>query len=435
MEFFANILRWLRGRVKPHGDSALYWESKNSENWKPFLEKNASEVMPAEYYDKHLFERARTQWQFGDWQSLARIERESLYHHPQRASLALLAAAGHQQRGNMKATREFTHLATEWGASKKMISQMLISGVYNTLGKASALCGQQQRAIGHFQKSLRTAGDGGDVKLLTQARAGWQADGFDFFGRGRGNFLLTINPFEQELQTDESERQAMESTAHQAPSDKYAALTLIHELLKPALYLEIGVGQGKSLALTACPAVGVDPVPRRELDHLPDTTRLVTATSDEFFADMAKHILPHTPDLILLDGMPLLEYLLRDLIHAEALAHSKALIMVPGILPPDPTQATRRRTGPDWTGDIWKLPEILQIHRPDLRRLLLDVTPSGLLLITNLDPASTVLSEKSQEILSTYESMEMVPEKVTGRSGAVVPDQGVIREFVLGCMF
>ena len=430
MEFFANIFKWLRGRVKPHGDSAPYLEAKNPETWEPFSKKRSSEVMLAAYYDKHLFERARTQWQFGDWQSLVRIERESLYNHPQRASLALLAAAGHQQRGNMETTREFTRLAKKWGASKKMISQVLIAGVHNTLGKASALCGQQQRAIGHFQESLRTAGEGGDVKLLTQARAGWQADGFDFLGRG--NSLLTINSFEQDLQVDESERQSMDSTAHQPPSDKYAALAMIHELLKPALYLEIGVGQGKSLALPACPAVGVDPVPRH-LDHLPDTTRLVTATSDEFFADMAMHILPHPPDLILLDGMPLLEYLLRDLIHTEALAHSKALIMIPGILPPDPTQATRRRTGPDWTGDIWKLPEILQIHRPDLHQLLLDVTPSGLLLITNLDPASTVLSDKTPEILSTYESMEVVPEKVTTRSDAVAPDQRVIREFVLGC--
>jgi hypothetical protein len=429
MEFFANILQWFRSKVKPYGASAPYWEAKNSENWKPFLEENASEVMLAEYYDKHLFERARTQWQFGDWESLVRIERESLYNHPQRASLALLAAAGHQQRGNMETTREFTRLAKKWGASKKMISQVLIAGVYNTLGKASALCGQQQRAIGHFQESLRTAGEGGDVKLLSQARAGWQADGFDFWGPG--NSLLTINSFEQDFQADESEQQPMDSTDHQAASDKYAALALIHELLKPVFYLEIGIAQGKSLALATCSAVGVDPVPR-QLEHLPDTTRLVTATSDEFFADMAMHILPHPPDLILLDGMPLLEYLLRDLIHAEALAHSKTLIMIPGVLPPDPTQATRRRTGPDWTGDIWKLPEILQIHRPDLRRMLLDVTPSGLLLITNLDPASTVLSDKTPEILSTYESMKMVPEKVSSRSGAVVPDQVVLKGF---CFF
>lgn len=172
MGLFANILNWLRGKVRPHGYSPPYSESENPETWEPFSEDSSSEVMLAAYYDKDLFERARTQWQFGDWESLARIERESLYHHPQRASLALLAAAGHQQRGNMEATREFTRLAKEWGASKKMISQVLIAGVYNTLGKASALCGQQKRAIGHFQESLRTAGNGGDIRLLSQARAG-----------------------------------------------------------------------------------------------------------------------------------------------------------------------------------------------------------------------------------------------------------------------
>jgi hypothetical protein len=64
--------------------------------------------------------------------------------------------------------------------------------------------------------------------------------------------------------------------------------------------------------------------------------------------------------------------------------------------------------------------------------MLLDVTPSGLLLITNLDPASTVLSDKTPEILSTYESMKMVPEKVSSRSGAVVPDQVVLKVF---CFF
>lgn len=419
MGVFANILNWLREKIRPQGYSPPYLEAENPETWEPFSEDSSSEVMLEAYYDKDLFERARTQWQFGDWESLARIERESLNHHPQRDSLALLAAAGHQQQGNTEATREFTRLAKEWGASRKMISQVLIAGVYNTLGKASALCGQQQRAIGHFQESLRTTGDGGDIKLLTQARAGWQAEGFQFPGRGSGNALLTMSDFEQ---------QPMGSTAHQTHSDKYAALTLIHDLLKPALYLEIGVAQGQSLALAACPAVGVDPVPR-QLDHLPDTTRLVTSTSDEFFADMANHILPHPPDLILLDGMPLLEYVLRDFIHAEALAHSKTLIMVPGVLPPDPAQATRRRTGPDWTGDIWKLPEILQTHRPDLRQMLLDVTPCGLLLITGLDPASTILSDKTPEILSDYQSVEVVPEAVVSRSGAVVLDEGVVKEF------
>ena len=142
-------------------------------------------------YDENLLERARTQWQFGDWESLAQIKRESLYHHPRRASLALLAAAGHQQRGDMDATREFTRLAREWGASKKTVSQVLIAGVYNTLGKASALCGQQQRALGHFENAIAIGTPGSDARLLTQARAGKQ---LNQLGIPSNQFSLPLKP-------------------------------------------------------------------------------------------------------------------------------------------------------------------------------------------------------------------------------------------------
>ncbi len=42
-------------------------------------------------YDENLLERARTQWQFGDWASLMKLERDTLQHHPDRAKLALLS--------------------------------------------------------------------------------------------------------------------------------------------------------------------------------------------------------------------------------------------------------------------------------------------------------------------------------------------------------
>jgi len=130
-------------------------------------EQEQSQLVP---YDENLLERSRTQWQFGDWETLAKLDRDTLQHHPDRAKLALLAAAGHQQQGNMEQTRQFTRLAQDWGCGKKLISQVLIAGVYNTLGKASAIAGQEQRALGHFEESVRTANSGGDVRLLTQAR-------------------------------------------------------------------------------------------------------------------------------------------------------------------------------------------------------------------------------------------------------------------------
>lgn len=45
-------------------------------------------------YDESLFEHARTQWQFGDWNSLAQLDPDTLQHHPDHAKLALPAAAG-----------------------------------------------------------------------------------------------------------------------------------------------------------------------------------------------------------------------------------------------------------------------------------------------------------------------------------------------------
>lgn len=127
----------------------------------------AQNIVP---YDENLLERSRTQWQFGDWESLTRLERDTLQHHPDRAKLALLAAAGHLQQGDNQAARQFTRLAKDWGCSKKLISQILISGVHNSLGRAAAISGQAQRALQHFQSSIESGAAHSEVSLLTEAR-------------------------------------------------------------------------------------------------------------------------------------------------------------------------------------------------------------------------------------------------------------------------
>ncbi len=130
---------------------------------------------PVVPYDENLLERARTQWQFGDWDSLTKIERDALQHHPDRAKLALLAAAGHLQTGNAGVARQFIRLAHDWGCNKKLVSQILIAGVHNSLGRAAAVTGQQPRAIKHFERAIVTGAPGSDARLLTQARINEQS--------------------------------------------------------------------------------------------------------------------------------------------------------------------------------------------------------------------------------------------------------------------
>jgi hypothetical protein len=125
-------------------------------------------------YDENLLERARTQWQFGDWQSLANLDRDTLQHHPDRAKLVLLAAAGRLQIGQASEARQYIRLAQDWGCSKKHISQVLISGVHNSIGMAAVMGAHHQRAALHFEKAISIGSPSSDIQLLTQARTAHQ---------------------------------------------------------------------------------------------------------------------------------------------------------------------------------------------------------------------------------------------------------------------
>lgn len=122
-------------------------------------------------YDEHLFERSRTQWQFGDWDSLVRLAPDTLAHHPDRAKLALLAATAHGQLGNTAQCRQLVRQALDWGCPKKLVSQVLIAGVHNTLGRATVLGNQPQRALRHFEAALATGTPGADLRLLAPTLA------------------------------------------------------------------------------------------------------------------------------------------------------------------------------------------------------------------------------------------------------------------------
>lgn len=105
-------------------------------------------------YDENLLEKLRGYWVQGNWNALVDIQFESLIDHPERAKLALLVAAGHQQLRNSDQAKQLLRHAQDWGCTKNLISQVLISGVYNSIACASAIAGQQRRSLKHFQQSL-----------------------------------------------------------------------------------------------------------------------------------------------------------------------------------------------------------------------------------------------------------------------------------------
>jgi FkbM family methyltransferase len=97
---------------------------------------------------------AKTNWFFGEWEVLAGTNLAMLGKHPDRGTMALLVAAAQQQMGEPDAALKSARLAIQWGCSSKLVAQILIAGVHNTLGRATALAGQDERAASHFKSAV-----------------------------------------------------------------------------------------------------------------------------------------------------------------------------------------------------------------------------------------------------------------------------------------
>jgi hypothetical protein len=120
-----------------------------------------------------------------------------------------------------------------------------------------------------------------------------------------------------------------------------------------------------------------------------------------------------------LDGLHLFEFLLRDFMNTERVCDRNSLILLDDCLPITiemaerdyrPAERRDKETAVWWTGDVWKLLPILREYRPDLRIVPVDVNPTGSIVVSNLDPESTRLSECYPEILRRYLEVELTPE-------------------------
>ena len=221
---------------------------------------------------------------------------------------------------------------------------------------------------------------------------------------------------------------------HELTGEDYkVVLGRLHTLLKPANYLEIGSRDGSSLALASCPSIAVDPVFTLIPSFLGEKPfcGLYRMGSDAFFsAFKPEAIFNRKVDLAFLDGLHLAEFLLRDFINTERSCRANSVIAMHDCIPLDAPMARRHESREGevlsarypyfWTGDVWKVVVALKKYRPALQLLLLDAYPTGLAVVTGLDPQSTVLSDNYYGIVRDFRSMTDTDLESYVRSAEVV---------------
>jgi len=188
-----------------------------------------------------------------------------------------------------------------------------------------------------------------------------------------------------------------EIPSHEGP-DYYEALRRLHAMLRPATYFEIGSETGGSLILAGCASLAVDQAFRLNCNVAHDPRKLLGGPVE----------------LAFLDGMHNYEYLLRDFINTERVCRPESVIVLHDCLPTDAHVA--RREGGDqhlrafsahpewWAGDVWKTAAILRRARPDLAMHAFGVPPTGLVLVTGLNPASYVLARDYDAHVAAFAS-------------------------------
>jgi hypothetical protein len=188
-----------------------------------------------------------------------------------------------------------------------------------------------------------------------------------------------------------------------------AVLRTLHETLEPNTYFEIGTAAGGTLVLAKCAAIAVDS--QFKFNNIKVVKQIIAKpslglyqmSSDAFFARHSPTTLFGAPiDFAFLDGLHRCEYLLRDFVNTERHCKRNSVIALHDCLPVEAAITSRLEeyfvsTHPArkgwWAGDVWRTALLLKRRRSDLAITTLDSAPTGLVLVTNLNPDNAAFSD------------------------------------------
>jgi hypothetical protein len=193
---------------------------------------------------------------------------------------------------------------------------------------------------------------------------------------------------------------------------RYTFLEKIHEILKPRVYLEIGVQFGYSfrLAQYSEAVIGIDP---RPLTAPVGNQVIFGWTSDQYFAlnPMIR------VDLGYIDGDHHYEQVFTDFMNLERCMQPDGILLFDDVLPRTQEIGSRDPIPGDWAGDAYRVVQILRDLRTDLTFTLIDVEPTGLLMVENLDPWYNWGISQLPPDPDPY--AHKVPEEILARHGAL----------------